>query len=153
MGRPPFRRAGAALAAALLVAACGDDSTTTADDTRVDTPVEETTTTDRIVADETDDEATSTTTAATEREGTLIEVAVRGGQVQGGGRTQVSLGETVTIRVTSDVDDHVHLHGYDVLTDVHAGGSTELVFTADIPGVFEVELEDARIPLLELEIS
>lgn len=151
MGRPLFHRAAAVLAAALLVAACGDDDTTTAADD--DTTVEETTTTEQVVADETDGEATSTTTTAPEPEGTVLEVAVTGGEVQGGGRIQVPLGETVTIRVTSDVDDHVHLHGYDVLADVRAGEPAELVFTADIPGVFEVELEDARIPLLELEIS
>src|SRR3546814_16091229 len=76
-------------------------------------------------------------------------VTCAGGHVKGGGRTSVPLGDAVTIRVTSDVTDHVHLHGYDVLADVAAGGTAELVFTADIPGVFEVELEDAGLALLE----
>lgn len=63
------------------------------------------------------------------------------------------MGETVTLRVRSDVADHVHLHGYDVFQDVDAGETAELTFEADIPGVFEVELEDAGIQLVELEVS
>lgn len=144
MGRPPFRGAAAVLAAALIVAACGDDDTT----------VDATPTTAPAAEEQTEPETTSTTsTTVVEAEETVVEVAVSGGEVRGGGRTTVPLGETVTVRVTSDVDDHIHLHGYDVLADVRAGETAELVFTADIPGVFEVELEDAGIALLELEIS
>ena len=83
----------------------------------------------------------------------VIEILVEGGEVTGGGRHEVGLGDTVTLRVTSDVDDHVHLHGYDVFQDVAAGNTVDLTFEATIPGVFEVELEDARLPLVELEIS
>lgn len=151
MGRTPFRRAAAILAAALLIAACGDDDTTTAAD---DTVAADTTSTTQAPSTETETDAPATTTSTPpESEGTLIDLSVSGGEVQGGGRTPVPLGDEVTIRVTSDVDDHVHLHGYDVLVDVVAGQPAELVFTADIPGVFEVELEDARILLVELEIS
>ena len=132
---------------ALLVAACGDDDTDAAAPT-TDQPADTTTTT---AADPTTTQ-TSETTAAPE-EGVVIEVTVQGGQVEGGGRKQVPLGETVTLRVTSDVADHVHLHGYDVLVDVAAGETAELTFDATIPGVFEAELEDSRLPLLELEIS
>jgi nitrogenase subunit NifH len=138
------------LAAAVLLAGCGDDedSTETADQT----PIEDTGAATAPVTSEGADQ-TPVSTAAAEPEGTVIEVTVAGGQVKGGGRTSVPLGDAVTIRVTSDVTDHVHLHGYDVLADVAAGGTAELVFTADIPGVFEVELEDAGLALLELEIS
>lgn len=83
----------------------------------------------------------------------VIDVQVAGGEVTGGGRQSIGLGDTVTIRVTSDVADHIHLHGYDVLANVGAGETAELTFDATIPGVFEVELEEARIPLLDLEIS
>lgn len=103
-------------------------------------------------------EATATITvegddAAPADDGTVIEVSVADGAVERGGRTAVELGDTVTIRITSDMDDHIHLHGYDVLVDVTAGEPAELTFEATIPGVFEVELEDSRIQLLELEIS
>jgi hypothetical protein len=55
--------------------------------------------------------------------------------------------------VTSDVADEIHVHGYDLSTDVEAGGTAEVKFVADVPGIFEVELEEAVIPLVELEVS
>ncbi|MDZ7673887.1 MAG: hypothetical protein U5K30_02290 [Acidimicrobiales bacterium] len=95
----------------------------------------------------------TTETPVDEEAGQVIEITVSGGEVTGGGRHEVALGERVTLRVTSDIDDHVHLHGYDVFQDVAAGEAAELTFEADIPGVFEVELEDSVIQLVELEVS
>lgn len=86
-------------------------------------------------------------------EGQVIEIDVAEGAVDGGGRIAVPLGETVTILVTSDVADHIHVHGYDLFADVEAGGTGSITFEATIPGVFEVELEDSAIELVELEIS
>lgn len=83
----------------------------------------------------------------------VIEVAVDGGSVEGGGRQSVALGSTVAIVVASDVADEVHVHGYDVYGAVDAGGTATVTFTADIPGVFEVELEEAGLPVVELEVS
>lgn len=86
-------------------------------------------------------------------EGRLITVSVRGGSVRGtDGSESVSVGDRVAIRVASDVADEVHLHGYDKKVAVTAGGTATLRFVADIPGVFEVELEDAGLLLFELEV-
>lgn len=94
--------------------------------------------------------ASTTTTAA----GRVITVVVSGGRVEGGfSREKVKLGEAVVLRVTSDTADEVHVHGYDKKADVAAGGTTEISFTADIPGVFEVELEERKLKLLELEVK
>jgi hypothetical protein len=41
--------------------------------------------------------------------------------------------------VASDVDDEVHIHGYDIMLDVSLQEPAKVRFTADIPGVFEVE--------------
>ncbi|QNG55901.1 hypothetical protein H6H00_28230 [Pseudonocardia petroleophila] len=68
-------------------------------------------------------------------------------------RIAVALGEAVELTVTSDVADEVHLHGYDLSAPVTAGGSATLSFTADIPGVFEIELEESGEPLARLEVS
>jgi hypothetical protein len=67
-------------------------------------------------------------------------------------RIEVALGDSVLLVVTVDGADEIHLHGYDVFADVAAGGTAELAFTADIPGVFEVELEQRRIQLLEIVV-
>jgi len=92
----------------------------------------------------------STTTTTT---GTVLAVTVRGGSVvEGASRQRATLNQPVTIRVTSDVADEVHVHGYDETVPVAAGGTAEVTFVADIPGVFEVEFERSHKLLFTLEV-
>jgi heme/copper-type cytochrome/quinol oxidase subunit 2 len=71
-----------------------------------------------------------------------------------GGLRTVRVRENQRIRlvVTSDVSDHVHLHGYDLMVDVAPGRPGRLTLRATVPGRFEVELEDRRLQILELEV-
>lgn len=69
------------------------------------------------------------------------------------GRVKVALGTRLRITVTSDVADELHVHGYDLTQELSAGQSGSLEFVADKPGVIEVELERAKLPLTRLEIS
>jgi hypothetical protein len=94
-------------------------------------------------------DASTSTMAA----GRVITVAVSGGRVENGfQRLKLLLGEPVVVRVTSDTADEVHLQGYERKVDVAAGGTAEIAFTPDVPGVFLVELVEDRLKLLELEI-
>ena len=89
---------------------------------------------------------------ATTAPGKVVEVEFRDGSVVGGTRREeVDLGDTVRLRVTSDVADEVHVHGYDRRIDIAAGTTAELVFVADSGGQFEVELENRGRPLLTLQ--
>jgi len=97
--------------------------------------------------------APPTTAPATTAPGRVIRVSFADGAVTGTTREQVRRGENVRLVVTSDVADEVHVHGYDLRADVAAGGTAEISFTADIPGVFEVELEDRHRRLLTLEVQ
>ena len=54
--------------------------------------------------------------------------------------------------MTSDVADHVHLHGYDLMANVAPGAPATIRFTADAPGRFEIELEDLGLQIAELEV-
>lgn len=82
-----------------------------------------------------------------------ISVTVRDGQATGDtGRVEVPLGTSVTLSVTSDVADEIHLHGYDQEVRIPAGGTGSVSFTADIPGVFEVELHESGLALLQLQV-
>ena len=54
---------------------------------------------------------------------------------------------------SDDTADEVHLHGYDRSAFVTAGATATLRFDADVPGVFELELEQSGTPLARLEIS
>jgi hypothetical protein len=62
-------------------------------------------------------------------------------------------GDRVRFRVESDVSDEVHVHGYDLMKDVEAGGSVGFDFPATIEGVFEAELEDRGEQILELRVN
>lgn len=86
--------------------------------------------------------------------GTVIEVAFAGGEITGvGPRVEVPVGETVVFRMTSDVVEEVHIHGYDLYVDLPAGGTGEVEFTADIPGSFELELHGSGQPITQLRVA
>jgi hypothetical protein len=109
-----------------------------------------------------DDEGTTVTTVSeapstaptppTTVEARLVDVVVRRGSVEGGGRQEVPLNERVRLRVTSDVEEEVHVHGYNHRFQVGPTGPAEITFIANLPGVFEVELEKSHKRLLNLEV-
>jgi hypothetical protein len=100
---------------------------------------------------------TTTTRATTTRPRppapTTIGIVVRGGRVVGGlRRARLERGERAVLIVRADVSDHVHLHGYDIMRDVSPGRPARLRFRATIPGRFEVELEDRKLQIAQLEV-
>jgi heme/copper-type cytochrome/quinol oxidase subunit 2 len=133
--------AAGAVAVCLAIAGCGGDSE----------PAAPSTTTAATVS--TAPRATTAETTATEPVKTLIQVGYAGGTITGGGRQEAPVGSTVSIQVTSDVADEVHLHGYDKKVDVTPDAPATLTFTADIPGIFEVELESRAIKLIDLVVK
>jgi hypothetical protein len=83
-----------------------------------------------------------------------VTIVVEGGVPKGGVvRPKVDKGEKVRLVVRSDVADEVHLHGYDISKDVAAGGRATIVFVADIPGRFEVELEERGVQLADITVQ
>jgi heme/copper-type cytochrome/quinol oxidase subunit 2 len=62
-------------------------------------------------------------------------------------------GERVRFKVHSDVADEVHVHGYDRMKDVEAGGTVSFDFPATIEGVFEAELEGPKEQIVELRVN
>lgn len=90
---------------------------------------------------------------APEAAGPVIELEVIDGRLEGGARREaVNLGDAVTLRVSGNSRDEVHIHGYDLFVRLEDGAG-ELVFDASIPGVFEVELEGSHTLLIRLEVS
>jgi hypothetical protein len=86
--------------------------------------------------------------------GTLIEAKVTGDQVDTASRrVRVSRGEKLRIQVEADHAEEVHVHGYDLKKNVAPGKPAVIEFTADAPGVFEVELEEAALKLFELQVQ
>ena len=81
-------------------------------------------------------------------------IVVRGGQPVGGVEDlSFNEGERIRFKVTSDVEDEIHIHGYDLSKEIAAGGSVSFDFPADIEGVFEVELEHRAVPIAEIQVN
>lgn len=86
--------------------------------------------------------------------GPTFQIAYANGKVTGDtGRLKVKVGTKVSIRVRSDVADVIHLHGYDVTSEVPAGGAGLVSFAARIPGVFSLELEKLGKELAKVQVQ
>ncbi len=62
-------------------------------------------------------------------------------------------GERVRFRVRSDVQEELHIHGYDRYVDVGPGRTTSVSFPASIEGIFEVELHGSGAQLASLRVE
>ena len=83
-----------------------------------------------------------------------ITLEIMGGEIMGGiQRLEMSTGEVVAITVTSDIDELLHIHAYDLTLELMAGMPATLLVEANIPGVFEGELHHAGFQVLSLEVS
>ncbi len=68
-------------------------------------------------------------------------------------RVDAATGDIVMVMISSDTDDQVHVHGYNLFADVADGEDAMIVFEADTPGRFEIELESSGLFIAELVIS
>lgn len=65
----------------------------------------------------------------------------------------VDQGDAVRFRVRSEVDDEVHVHGYNITRTVPAGETVNISFVADLEGVFEIELHETGERVGELTVN
>jgi heme/copper-type cytochrome/quinol oxidase subunit 2 len=108
-------------------------------------------------ATNTSETATSIDTGATTTAETPSAVRIRI-QARGDGsgsirRVTIERDQRLTLIVSSDVADEVHVHGYDLMADVAPGSPARISFEASVPGRFDVELESRAIQIAELRVS
>jgi hypothetical protein len=140
------------LAMASCTSAGNDPSTTTRSPTATDVPLGPTTTvfaaTDSTVA------VTTTTVTTSISYDIHIETSPDGEVIVTGPEViEVNLGSSVDLTISSSIDDVLHIHGYDLFFDLTAGEDTSIEFVADVPGIFEVELEGGHVPVFDLEVT
>jgi hypothetical protein len=134
-------------AAALLVAGCGGDST----DAAATTDTVATGTFPEAATIVTAPTAPATTTTAGPK---TITIVVENAAPKGGiKRATVAKGDKVVLVVHSDVADEIHFHGYNLSTDVAAGGVGRIRFVATVPGRFEAELEQRGVQIADLTVT
>lgn len=82
-----------------------------------------------------------------------IRVSVRDGEASPPpDRVSVDQGQRVRVVVTSDQADEVHIHGYDESIELEPGERGSVEFTADQPGVYEVETHGSGTLLFQLVV-
>ena len=82
-----------------------------------------------------------------------IRLNIPAGGPQGIQRVPIEQNERVTLVIRSAVADHAHLHGYDLIADVGPSRPARITFRADVPGRFEIELEDRGEQFAELTVA
>ncbi len=144
-------KTGSLLAAVLVLAvACGDvpmATTSTEPATTTSSPPAAATTTVASVVTSTTVEAATTTTE------NPVDVVIDDGVASGPTVFSYDVGDTVDITVVSDVDDELHVHGYDLVFEINADVPITLDFVADVPGVFEVEIHTGHAHVFDIEVS
>jgi len=73
-----------------------------------------------------------------------------------GGLTDITVNKDDTVRLkveSEDTSGEIHVHGYDLMKDLEAGGSVTFSFQADIEGIFEVEIEGTQTQIAELTVE
>lgn len=137
------------LAVAIVVAACG-----AGERAAVTTPDTLPSTTTTVAAPSTTVPPPAPTIAATTTTTQPIDVSFGADFVAGPEQVQVSVGDELSVWVLSaDEDAEIHVHGYDLFFDAAAGVPFEVTFTADVPGIFEVEVEGSHMLLFELVVA
>jgi hypothetical protein len=141
------------LAVVLFVALRPDDDSENAANT---TPTVQTTTeatTEVTTTTQTTTEEVTTTTPPADQPQRVVVVVENGQPVGGVKQVEIEQGKEVVLVVRADVEDEVHLHGYDLSADVAPGQPARISFRADLAGEFEAELEDRAVPIVELVVS
>lgn len=149
---PPLRRpltAALALAAAAALASCSQGSSVTVPVTGpIPTTAGPTSTATGKATNPSPTSPSSPTSA-----GRRIDITVTGKQVSPKPATvNIAVGETLTIAVTSDHDDELHAHAFDIESDVKAGQPLEVTIKGAAPGVYEVELHEPELRLFQVAV-
>ncbi|MFJ3613176.1 hypothetical protein [Streptomyces hydrogenans] len=85
--------------------------------------------------------------------GRTLDIRVTGSTVTPApSRVELKKGERITLRVTSDRPDTVHVHGYDREATLTPGTPAALTLTADRTGLFEVETHESGLVLTQLVV-
>jgi hypothetical protein len=83
----------------------------------------------------------------------IFELLVKDGKLASGpAKMEVRMGEQVTLRIQSNTNDELHVHGYDLKLPIKAGHTATLQFAATRSGRFELELHKRHTRLGALEV-
>jgi hypothetical protein len=83
-----------------------------------------------------------------------VEVTIADGKVTPNGTgVRVDRGQSVQVSAVSDVEESLHIHGYDKTITLPAGQPSAVTFLADQSGVFEIETHASGKLVAKLIVS
>lgn len=86
--------------------------------------------------------------------GRRIEISVKGKQVTPAPATvSIAVGESLTLAITSDHDDTIHAHAFEIKKDIKAGKQAEITIKGAQTGTYEIELHSPALRLLQIAVS
>lgn len=95
----------------------------------------------------------SESAAAESSDGVAVDIAVKNGKVTPqGDRVEVKVGQQVTLRVTSDAHDTIHVHSQPEQEFEIGKGKVEKSFTIDTPGQIAVEAHHLGVTIVQLVV-
>lgn len=80
------------------------------------------------------------------------QIHINNGVITGPDVLMARQGYAVQITVVNDTDDDLHLHGYELWTQVTAHQPATLNFIAEHAGRYVLELHQAELPLASVEV-
>jgi hypothetical protein len=85
--------------------------------------------------------------------GRRIDITVKGKQVTPApASVKLAVGESLTIAVTSDKNNTLHAHGFEVAKDLKAGQPGQVTIKGAQTGIFEFELHDPELRLFTVAV-
>ena len=129
-----MKRIAALLTALLLLAGCGGEDTGTVSSSP--------------------NPSSEASSSAPDDEGVSVDVTIKGGKVTPqGDRVDVKVGQEVTLRVTSDAGEEIHVHSDPEHTwQVKPGETLEESFTLERPGQVAVEAHHLDATIVQLVV-
>jgi plastocyanin len=87
--------------------------------------------------------------------GTTVDIVVKDGKVTPQGtRVKVKAGDPVTLKITSDADEEIHVHSDpEHEYEVKAGDPIDETFTIDTPGQVAVEAHHLDVTIVQLVVE
>ena len=76
-----------------------------------------------------------------------------GAKTEGLDTISVRVGETVRFEVEADTVAEIHVHGYDLSFETVPDEPVLVEFVADATGIFEVEIEQTALHLVDIEVT
>ncbi len=141
--RPTLRHA-VALAAVGALAACGGSG----DDATV-SPTGSASPSNSASSASTPSSPSSSSSA-----GRTVTITVAGTKVSPAPRTvDLAVGEKLTLVITSDHADELHIHGFEIEKELAPGKAVSVDLVGDQRGVFEVETHESELRLLKIAVQ